>query len=89
MNYGELIKAVASETGQTEASARQTISATFEAIANAAREGDDSAIPGFGKFLIKHRPAREGRNPRTGEPMKIKASRTVSFKAAKGLKDAL
>ena len=87
MNMSELTKSVASSTGATETATKAMIAAVFDAIAASAAEGDDVAIPGFGKF--KSRPERQGRNPATGEAMTIKASRKVSFAAAKGLKDRL
>lgn len=89
MNMSELTKSVAASTGNTETATKATINAVFEAISTAAAKGDDVAIPGFGKFTVKSRPARQGRNPATGEAMTIKASRKVSFAAAKGLKDRL
>ena len=76
-------------TGATETATKAMIAAVFDAIAASAAEGDDVAIPGFGKFTVKSRPERQGRNPATGEAMTIKASRKVSFAAAKGLKDRL
>lgn len=89
MNMSELTKSVASSTGATETATKAMIAAVFDAIAASAAKGDDVAIPGFGKFTVKSRPEREGRNPATGEAMTIKASRKVSFAAAKGLKDRL
>jgi DNA-binding protein HU-beta len=86
MNMSELTKSVASSTGATETATKAMIAAVFDAIAASAAEGDDVAIPGFGKFTVKSRPERQGRNPATGEAMTIKASRKVSFAAAKGLK---
>lgn len=89
MNMGDLIKAVAAEADVTEAKAKTVVSSLFGAIGDAAAKGEDVAIPQFGKFTVKDRPARQGRNPKTGEKMQIKASRAVSFKAAKGLKDKM
>lgn len=89
MNMSELIKSVAKETDVTEAKAKEVVLAAFDAIADAAANGQDTAIPGFGKFAVKNRPERQGRNPATGEAMTIKASRSVGFKQAKGLKDRL
>lgn len=89
MNISELAKAVASKTDTSEAAAKVAILAVFEEIANAASKGEEVAIPGFGKFSVKDRPERQGRNPATGEAMTIAASKKVSFTAAKGLKDKL
>ena len=89
MNIAELTKAVAAQTNSTEAATKSAITAVFDEIAKAAAKGEDIAIPGFGKFTIKDRLERQGRNPATGEAMTIKASRKVAFSAAKGLKDRL
>ena len=61
----------------------------FAAIGDAAAKGDEVSIPGFGKFKVKHSPAREGRNPSTGAAMKIAASRKLGFTVAKAIKDKL
>ena len=89
MNVGELAKAVAEATGSSEAATKKAITAVFDQIASAAAKGEDVAIPGFGKFAIKDRPERQGRNPATGEAMTIAASKKLTFTAAKGLKDKL
>lgn len=89
MNIGELAKGVAAATSTSEASAKAAIAAVFDQIGNAAAKGEEVAIPGFGKFSVKDRPERQGRNPATGEAMTIVASKKVAFSAAKGLKDKL
>jgi DNA-binding protein HU-beta len=89
MNIGELAKGVASATGSSEADAKKAITAVFDQIAGAAAKGEEVSIAGFGKFSVKDRPEREGRNPATGVAMTIAASKKVSFTAAKGLKDKL
>ena len=89
MNMGELIKTVAKEADVSETKAKDVVGSVFGAIGDAASRGEDVAIPNFGKFTVKDRPKREGRNPSTGEKMTIKASRAVTFKAAKGLKDKM
>jgi DNA-binding protein HU-beta len=89
MNIGELAKGVAGATGSSEADAKKAITAVFDQIAGAAAKGEDVTVPGFGKFSVKDRPEREGRNPATGAAMTIAASKKVSFTAAKGLKDKL
>lgn len=89
MNIGELAKGVAGTTGTSEAQAKDAIAAVFEQIAGAAAKGEDVSIAGFGKFAVKDRPQRQGRNPSTGEAMTIAASKKVSFTPAKGLKDKL
>lgn len=89
MNISELAKGVATSTGSSEADAKEAITAVFDQIADAAAKGDEVSIPGFGKFAVKDRPERQGRNPATGEAMTIAASKKVSFTPAKGLKDKL
>ena len=89
MNIGELAKGVAGATGSSEADAKKTITAVFDQIANAAAKGEEVSIPGFGKFAVKDRPERQGRNPATGAAMTIAASKKVAFTPAKGLKDKL
>ena len=89
MNIGELAKGVAGTTGTSEAEAKAAIAAVFDQIASAAAEGEEVSIAGFGKFSVKDRPERQGRNPSTGEAMTIAASKKVSFTPAKGLKDKL
>lgn len=89
MNISELAKGVAATTGSSETEAKAAITAVFNHIANAAAKGEEVSIPNFGKFAVKDRPERQGRNPATGEAMTIAASKKVSFTAAKGLKDKL
>lgn len=89
MNLSELAKGVAATAGSSEAEAKAAITAVFDHIANAAAKGEEVSIPGFGKFAVKDRPERQGRNPATGEAMTIAASKKVSFTAAKGLRDKL
>ncbi len=89
MNIGELAKGVAGTTGTSEAQAKAAIAAVFDQIAGAAAKGEEVSIAGFGKFSVKDRPERQGRNPSTGEAMTIAASKKVSFTPAKGLKDKL
>ncbi|RYF08471.1 MAG: HU family DNA-binding protein [Oxalobacteraceae bacterium] len=89
MNIGDLTKGVAEATGSTDADAKKTITAMFDQIANAAAKGEEVSIPGFGKFAVKDRPERQGRNPSNGEAITIAASKKVTFTPAKGLKDKL
>ena len=89
MNISELAKGVATSTGSNEADAKKAITAVFDQIADAAAKGEEVSIPGFGKFAVKDRPERQGRNPATGEAMTIAASKKVAFTAAKGLKDKI
>lgn len=86
MNKGELIAAVA-EAGLTKKDAGIAVDAVFNAIGDALAKGDAVQLIGFGTFSVKERAAREGRNPRTGETVKIAAAKVPTFKAGKGLKD--
>ncbi|WP_184053092.1 HU family DNA-binding protein [Sphingomonas aerophila] len=89
MNVSELAKGVAAAIGTSDADAKKAITAVFDQIAGAAAKGEEVSIPGFGKFAVKDRPERQGRNPATGEAMTFAASKKVAFTAAKGLKDKL
>ncbi len=89
MNAGELAKGVAAATGTSEAEAKKVIAAVFDQIAAAAAKGEEVSINGFGKFAVKDRPERQGRNPANGEIITIAASKKVAFTPAKGLKDKL
>lgn len=89
MNKGELIDQVARSADISHASAQRAVDAIFGAIANSLRNGEQVTLTGFGSFTVTERAARSGRNPRTGEPITIAASKNPRFKAGKGLKDAL
>lgn len=93
MNKSELVDALADKTGMTKADAGRAVDAIFATdggiLAKALKNGTRVQITGFGTFEAKHRKARTGRNPRTGATIKIAASKTPSFRAGKGLKDAI
>ena len=89
MNKSELIEAVSGAADLTKADAGRAIDATVEAITKTLSKGDSIALIGFGTFSISHRAARQGRNPRTGETIQIKAAKLPKFKAGKALKDAV
>ena len=89
MNTSDLVDAVATKTGATKTDAKKLIDSVFGAIADAAAKGEEVAINGFGKFKVKASPARDGRNPSTGETIKIKASKKLTFAAARAIKDKL
>ena len=89
MKKVELVEAVATATGLTKADATRAIDATFEAISGALKDGDKVPLVGFGTFAVSKRAAREGRNPQTGETVKIAARNAVTFKAGSALKDAV
>ena len=85
MNKTELIDSVASEAGITKASATKAIEALVGGIERSLRKGTKVTLVGFGTFGISKRKARTGRNPQTGEPIKINAKKVVRFKAGKAL----
>lgn len=89
MNKQELIGQVAETSGLAKGDAGKAVEAVFESISNALKKGDEVRLVGFGTFSITKRKASTGRNPRTGEPMPIKASTQPKFKAGKGLKDSV
>ena len=88
MNKQELIGAVADMTGLARNDAGRAVEAVIDTISDALRRGDEVRLVGFGTFTVSRRAASTGRNPRTGEPMEIKASVQPKFKAGKNLKDA-
>lgn len=87
MKKSELIEAVAEKAGLTKVEAGKALDATFEVIANQLEKGEKVPVAGFGTFKLSSRAAREGRNPKTGETIKIAASTSVSFKAGTALKE--
>jgi len=89
MKKVELVEAVAEAIGLTKADAGRAIDATFAAITGALKDGDKVPLVGFGTFAVSKRAAREGRNPQTGETVKIAARNAVTFKAGSALKDAV
>jgi DNA-binding protein HU-beta len=89
MNKQELIATVADTSGLTKGDASKAVEAVFDAVSAALKKGDEVRLVGFGTFSVSKRKASTGRNPRTGEPMTIKASSQPKFKAGKGLKDSV
>ncbi|MEO7936506.1 MAG: HU family DNA-binding protein [Dokdonella sp.] len=89
MNKGEFIGAVAEAAEMTKADADRAVEAVFKVVKKALKSGDSISLVGFGTFSVRKRAARTGRNPRTGDTIKIKASKVPAFKAGKGLKDAI
>ena len=87
MNNSDVAEALAASNGLTKADARKYVDGVFAAIADAAAKGDEINLHGFGRFKVKDNPAREGRNPATGEKIQIAASKKLTFAAAKALKD--
>lgn len=89
MNNTDLAEHLATAHGITKADARKYADGVFAAIADAAAKGDEVALNGFGKFKVKDTPARQGRNPSTGETIQIAASKKLAFTPAKAVKDRL
>ena len=89
MNKSEMVNRVAGEAQVTRDAAEAAVGAVLSAVGEALARGEPVAIMGFGTFTRKSRPAREGRNPRTGERIAIGASSSVSFKAGKALREAV
>ncbi len=89
MNKGELIDAVAAAADLTKSDATKAVEAFVDTVTRALKKGDQVSIVGFGSFSVKARAARQGRNPKTGETITIRASKVPGFKAGKALKDAV
>ncbi|MBF0218995.1 MAG: HU family DNA-binding protein [Gammaproteobacteria bacterium] len=89
MKKSDLVDAVAEKADITKAAAGNAIDAVFDSITEALKTGEQVTLIGFGTFMVRERAARSGRNPRTGESLEIKASKSPGFKAGKSLKDAL
>jgi DNA-binding protein HU-beta len=89
MNKTELIDAVAKDSGLTRADSARAIDSLVGTIQKSLKRGDDVALTGFGKFSVVKRSARTGRNPQTGQPVKIKASKAPKFTAGATFKSAI
>ena len=89
MNKSELIDAIADSADLTKADVGRALDGFIQAVTEALSEGDAVALVGFGTFSVKDRAERKGRNPQTGEEIKIKAAKIPTFKAGKSLKDAV
>lgn len=85
----ELVERIAELTGYPKTQVAMTYDLVFEILSQALASGDKVTVPNFGTFQVSERPARTGRNPATGEPITISASKSVRFKVSKTLKDAL
>jgi len=89
MNKNDLVSAIADSCDMTKSDAACAVDAFTEQVEKALKKGDTVSLVGFGTFSVRKRNARTGRNPRTGETIKIKASKVAAFKPGKALKDAL
>lgn len=85
MNKTELISSVAEKAGMSKSQAGNAIEAFMECVVDSLKGGDSVSLTGFGTFSVVERGERQGRNPRTGEPMTIKAKKVAKFKPGKGL----
>ena len=89
MNKAEFVDSVATKADMSKTEAGAAVDAVLDSVTDALKNGDQVTLVGFGTFLVRRREARTGRNPRTGEPLEIKASNVPSFKAGKALKEAV
>ncbi|MGI6663359.1 MAG: HU family DNA-binding protein [Bacillota bacterium] len=89
MNKTELIAKVAEEANMTKKDTERFVNSFIKVVEDALARGDTVAILGFGTFLARERPAREGRNPRTGEPLQIPAARVPVFRPGRNLRDSV
>lgn len=89
MNKTEFVAAIAEEAGISKADAAKAVKAFTDVVVEEMKKGEKIQLVGFGTFEVSERPAREGRNPRTGETMTIAASKAPKFKAGKALKDSI
>ena len=89
MNKSDVVRHVAEESGMTGSAAEAAVNATLSGIAGSLARGEAVSLPGFGTFGTRSRPARTGRNPRTGESLNIAASTTPTFKAGRPLRNAV
>lgn len=89
MNKSELVDAMAKKAGLSKKDTEAVLNAFTEIVTDALKKDDKISLIGFGTFEVSKRAAREGKNPQTGEKIKIKASKATKFKAGKALKDAV
>lgn len=89
MNKTQLVDAVSADSGLTKADTQRAIESLIGTVSKSLKKGDEVSITGFGKFSVVKRAARQGVNPRTGEKVKIKATKAPKFTAGAGLKQAV
>ena len=89
MKKKELIEAISQRAGMTKTDSEKALSAVISCITELLSKDDSIVLPGFGSLSVKNRAARTGRNPATGQPLQIPASKIVSFKAGSKLKEAI
>lgn len=89
MTKADLVTNIATKSGMTKAAAERTLNALLESVQEELCKGGKLTLSGFGTFAVEHRKERKGRNPRTGQVITIKASKTVKFRSSKALKDSV
>ncbi len=89
MNKSELVEKIAKKSSLTLKESQAALNAFIETVGETLSQGDTITLVGFGTFLVRDRSEREGKNPRTGEPVHIPASKLPAFKAGKVLKDTI
>ena len=89
MNKAQIIQNVAKSTSTSKAAAERTVNSFLEEVRKGVKKDKSVQLVGFGTFKIRNRKARAGRNPKTGETIKIKASKTVAFKAGRTLRASI
>ncbi len=89
MNKKQLIERIVEHAGSPKAEAERHLEAFTAAVSEALKAGEEVQLPGFGKFYVREQKAREGRNPQSGEKMKIAASTVPAFRAGKSLKESI
>ncbi len=89
MNKQGLVEMVQGKLGGTKVQAEEVVDSVFDTITSTLKKGDDVSIAGFGIFAVKARAARMARNPKTGEQVKVAATKVPKFRAAKALKDSV
>lgn len=89
MNKASIVDAVHAVLGGTKVQAEQAVEAVINSVIDSLKKGDEVSIAGLGIFSVKQRAAREARNPRTGETIKVPSMKVPKFRAAKALKDAV
>ena len=89
MNKAQLVEKIAADAEISKAAAARALDAFTGAVSTSLKDGNSVALVGFGTFSVKDRAARTGRNPQTGQEIQIAAAKIPSFKAGKGLKDAV
>ena len=89
MNKTELVASIVEKSGLSKKDAEKAVASVLDQITEALKAGDKVQLVGFGTFEVRNRAAKQGHNPRTGEPMTVPASKLPAFKAGKALKDAV